>query len=75
MKYKKDFDYSEIEKDLVKHKDKNIAFNTDNASVSASKKKLVVKKAKKLDLPSQNLKKSLNLNLWNKRKKINVEIY
>ena len=55
MKYKKEFDYSDIEKDLVKHKDKNIAFNTDNASITASKKKLVVKKAKKLDLPSQKL--------------------
>ena len=55
MKYKSEFDYADIEKDLVKNKDKNTISNKDNAPVNVPKKKLVVKKVKKLDLPSQKL--------------------
>ena len=55
MKYKSELDYADIEKDLVKNKDKNTMSNTGNAPINVPKKKLVVKKIKKLDLPSQKL--------------------
>jgi hypothetical protein len=55
MKYKSEFDYADIEKDLVKNKNNSTMSNTDNTTADVPKKKLIIKKVKKLDLPSQKL--------------------